>query len=169
MEMAPVQLGLAKGGYRMKKQTKYVVAQEVRDQSKPRAIFVNAQGRVRFNGVSWAALLQCNQPPHLFAGFEPLTESRWAVDLVPKGTAGASAITRSKNNKTATTSFGAVLADRPDLKVEKGRQRQIPWIIDPETNRFVLLLDQEENIPSPKRGSAAADDAEEEHPAKLEA
>ncbi|HLO03237.1 MAG TPA: hypothetical protein VK191_09020 [Symbiobacteriaceae bacterium] len=152
----------------MPRDGKYAVAKQIRDQEKPQAIFVNSRGQASFNPPSYRALESCNQPPAgLFAAFDKINDRLWACDLVAKGTDGAVVLQRSKNNKTARCSFGAVLAERPDLKVEAGRQRKIPWYIDKAENRFILQLDLEENIPAPKRGKKKVS-LTEVHPSKLE-
>lgn len=151
----------------MPRDGKYAVAKEIRDAEKPHAVFVNSRDQVSFNLPSLGALLSCNQPPYLFAAFDKINDRQWACDLVPKGTAGCVVFRRSKNNNTGSCSFGAVLAERPDLKVEVGRQRMIPWMIDTAENRFILLIDKAENIPAPKRGKKKVS-LTDVHPVKLE-
>lgn len=152
----------------MPRDGKYVVAKEVRDAEKPHAVIVDARGQISFNPPTFAALLACNNLPPLWAAFGPINDQQWACDLVEKGTPGAVKVHRSTSENTARCSFGAVLAERPDLKVESGRQRVIPWTIDAKENRFILQLDQEENIPAPKRGSKKQEPSlTGTHPSKL--
>lgn len=146
---------------------KYAVAQEIRNQEKPHAAVLNSRNQVSFNPPSFAALLLCNDPPTTWAAFEQIDDHHWACDLVENGTPGAVKLQRAKNENTAHCSFGAVLAERPDLKVEVGRQRLIPWTIDNSENRFILELDKEENIPAPKRGKKKEASLTDTHPSKL--
>lgn len=148
----------------MAQQGKYAVAKEIRDLEKPLALSLDARGRVRFNPPTLDGLYSCNEK-RLWVGFQQLSADRWALDLLPKRGPGLVKLARAKSENTATCSFGAVLADRPELKVESGRLRLIPWAI--EENRFILLLDQEENIPAPKKGPGKKKSLTETHPIQL--
>jgi hypothetical protein len=146
--------------------SKYVVAKEVREEAKERVTTQNAKDQLRWNSVSFEPFENCAKPRYKYVAYQELSHDRWAVDQVPKGTPGAVKLRRAKNENTATASFGPVLALRPELKVAPGRLRLIPWEIDPETNRFILRLDLEENIPSPKRTKKAS--LTDVHPSQLE-
>jgi hypothetical protein len=146
---------------------KYVVARDARAANKPKAARLNSRHQLGFNVITLAGLDGTATVKTDFLGFEPLDDAnRYAVDHVIKGTDGAVALKRSKSERTGSVSFGPVLADRPDLKVEKGRLRMIPWTIDPDSGRFILELAQEENIPAPVRTTKKKVDSNT-HPTNL--
>lgn len=146
--------------------SKYTVAKDVRDKKKPKALKVNSRRQFGWNTITLRALDSTVPMKQDYIAFEEISATRIAVDEVPEGTDGAVPLQRSKSEKTATSGPGPVLAMHPELEVEVGRQRLIPWMIDPQTKRFILLLDEEKNIPSPKKGEKKLPDATT-HPADL--
>lgn len=146
--------------------SKYAVAKHVREKKKPRAVKVNSRDQLGWNPVTLAALDGTVAMKSDFIAFEELSQTQIAVDPVEEGTPGCVPLQRSKSEKTATSGPGPILALHPELKVEVGRQRLIPWMIDPNSHRFILLLDKEENIPAPKKGTQKLPDSTT-HPADM--
>lgn len=145
---------------------KYVVAKEVREKKKPKAAKLNSRKQLGWNPVTLQALDSTVAMKTDHIAFEELSRTQIAVDEVEEGTPGAVPLQRSKSEKTASSGSGPILALHPEFAVEVGRIRLIPWMIDPTTKRFILLLDQETNIPAPKRGEKKVPDSTT-HPAEL--
>jgi hypothetical protein len=131
----------------------YMVAKEIRDGKRPRAVAQNSRDQIRFNTITMRALDSCFKVKTDFLAFQPLTPTRIAVDHVIEGTTGCVPLKRSKSEKTGIVSFGPVLAEHSELKVEKGRTRLIPWTVETDPKRFILELDQQTNVPVPPRAA----------------
>lgn len=91
------------------------------------------------------------------AGYEPLSETKWAIDGVFADLEGLVPIKWAPNEASCLIPFGPVLAGHSQLAVEHGYIRKIRWAV--EDGRIVIDLSEthvRRSVPSLQRAAAKA-------------
>lgn len=129
-----------------------VIPEQIRLEAYPRSLRLNHNGELYCNPAVTISLDATGKYVTDWLLFDELNTSEFALHWVPKRE-GAVKTRRSKSGTTLLFSATPLLLKRPDLRVEAGRIRLIPFRIDKtdEGDLFVLDLTKEENIPSSRR------------------
>lgn len=129
-----------------------VIPDQIRLEAFPLSLRLNHGGELYANPAVTISLDATGKIITNFLLFDEHNLNEFALHWVPKR-AGAVKTRRSKSGSTLTFSATPLLLRRPDLRVEAGRIRLLPFRIDQtdEGALFVLDLTKEENIPSSRR------------------
>lgn len=126
-----------------------VIADALRFDRYDPALRVSARGQAYANPVVWAALESIATPTGYLV-YDQRSETEFALIWVKRGTRGAVKVTHREGERTATFSFGPMLALIPALRVQSGFIRLIPFRLQPVDRGVLLLLRilEEQVVPS---------------------
>lgn len=130
-----------------------VIADAIRFQFFDPALRVSARGQAYANPLVWGALESIATPTGRLV-YDQRSETEFALLWVKQGTPGSVKVCKKETERTATFSFGPMLALVPALRVQRGFIRRLPFRLEPVEGGTLFLIDikEEQVVPSSRRG-----------------